>query len=423
MRRSRTPEQVAAWLCTAAALILAPACGGGDDEPAPECETELAVGITVDLEPLAAAPQIHPDVAFDGSALWLAYNLTDGEGAGNFDVFLRRIHCNGTLASESMRVTTTLGGNDIDPSIAVSDGVVAVAWNADSGMAPNNMDALFRTWGTDGEPVMTSDVILETSREGAPAPGNVMAPRVAALGNGEFAVAGVRGLDAAGTFQAFVQRVDADGALVGEAVDGQFEASVSHSGATVASTPEGDLYLAWVRSPPPDYDEDWVVHTALAAEANAVSPSPPATAIAGQMGSAPSYAAGADGNAYLAFGTAGTEYDIVLMDGSKFDGSSAAITLGTAGEMDHTPTVVASAGGGAVAWFRNVSGFRNRVVLQSFSFDGAAFAPGAEKVLETETAAPYAPAITYVRDGVYFVAWAEGQSPDLYLRGSFVQLD
>jgi hypothetical protein len=415
MRRSRTLEHCAALL-----VGLLAACGGDDGGPAPECETELAVEVTVDLETVAEPPQIHADVAFDGSAIWLVYNLQDGEGGGGFDVFLRRIHCDGSPASESMRVTTTLGGNDVDPAIAIRDEVIAVVWNADNGTGANNMDVLFRTWGVDGEPVMDTDVILETEREGAPVTGNVMSPAVAAAGEEQFAVVGVRGLEAAGTFQTFVQYVDADGNLAGPAIDGYFDVGASHRMPTVAAAADGSLYLSWARGTAAD-DEN-VVHTRLLPGAASVDPTPPLAAMAGARASAPSHAAGSDGQAYLAFQLEDDE-EIALVDGSRLDGSATSIVFGATGRLDHTPTVAAATGGGAVAWHRNVSGFRNQVLVRSFAFDGAAFAPGVERVLDTENAGPYAPAITHIRDNVYFVVWSEGPSPDFCLKGRFVQLD
>jgi len=202
----RRPGRHEACAVALSVVLLSVACRGGDGPPAPECVTDLVTDVTFDLEPAAAAPQIHADAAFDGSTVWLAYNRPDDEGEERHSVFLRRIHCDGTAASLSMRVNTTQSSNDLGPSIAVADGTIAITWTSDSGVGANNMDAMYRTWGTNHDPRMQTDVVLETEHAGEPVVGNVVGPVVAAVGNGQFAVAGVRTFEATGRSQAFVQR-------------------------------------------------------------------------------------------------------------------------------------------------------------------------------------------------------------------------
>ncbi len=424
---TRQLEQLGTIGILAIALAAgATACGddgasGADAATGRECATGLVTGVTIDLAPLADPPQIHAAALFDGATVWLAYNLPDGEGSGGFDVFARRLQCDGSLLGEAVRVTTTLGGNDIDPALALSqDGVVGITWQADNGTGIDNMDVLFRTYDQDGPARMASDVILETTRDGAPVTGNVMQPQLAGLADGEFAITAVRGLVEASTFQAFVQRIDGDGGLVGTAIDGYFEAGVTQSAPTVAADGQGDLYLAWVRTP--SGEDDRVVHASIAAGTDQVEPGFPRDVLTNQTGYGPSYAAGSDDRIYLAYASSAADRDIVLTDGSQFDGAPAFVYFGDASRVDHSPTVAATDGGGAVAYFRNVSGIRNQVVVQPFGFDGTSFTLGVEQVLDTDTAiGAYPPALTHVEGDVYFVAWSEGASPDLYLKGRFVQ--
>ena len=412
-------------LTTLATLGLALVLGCGDDDggvdatPALQC-TDIVLDTTFALAPLAPAPQIHANVIFDGAAVWLAYNLVDDEGFGGFDVFARRIKCDGTALGEPLRVTTTLGGNDIDPALALSDGVVAIVWTADNQTGVDNMDALYRTYTTDGGPIMAADVILETSRNSAPVTGNVMQSTITALPEGEFAVGGLRGLAEATSFQAFIQRIDSAGTFVGEAIDGYFESDVSHSLPSVAGADDGTIYVAWVRSPPAA--DDRVVNGRIAPGASVVTPSPPQEVIAGDSGGSPSYAVGGDGAVYVAYGGDDSDRDIILAVGNQFDGGAASTSFGGVGRLDHSPTVAAAGGGGAVAYYRNVSGIRNQVVVQPFTYDGASFTLGNEELLDTESAAPYGAAITHVRDNIYFVAWSAGASPDLFIEGRFVSL-
>ncbi len=402
---------------------LALGCGGGDGgvdgAPALQC-SDIVLDTTFALAPVAPAPQIHASVGFDGAAIWLAYNLVDDEGFGGFDVFARRIKCDGTMVGEPLRVTTTLGGNDVDPAIALSDGVVAIVWTADNQTGIDNMDALYRTYTAAGVAIMAADVILETRRNSSPVTGNVMQSTITALPEGEFAVAGVRGLAEATAFQTFVQRIDSAGAFVGEAIDGYFEADVSHSAPSVAGAGDGTIYTAWVRSPPSA--DGRVVSGSIATGASAVTPAPPYEVIVGESVGPPSYSVASDGFVYLAFGGDGSDRDIVLTAGDGFTVGAPSASFGGLGRLDHSPTVAAGVGGGAVAYYRNVSGIRNQVVVQPFTFDGASFTLGSEQLLDTESAAPYGAAITHVRDNIYFVAWSAGASPELYLEGRFVSL-
>lgn len=404
-------------------VAVVSACGDDgaaapDAAPARTCATDLITGVTFDLDPDGGPTQIHADVAFDGEAVWLVYNLPDGEGSGGFDVFARRIHCDGTAAGDRIQVTTTTGRNDIDPAVAIAGGRAHVVWQSDNNnnTGMNNLDIVHRSYQIDGTAIATADRDLETTRGGSPVPGNAFYPDVAALPDGGMVIAGVRGLDETGTFQAFVQRIDAGGGLDGEAIDGQIENGVTHLWAAAAATADGTTYVAWVRSPATE--EDYVVHTSLPDGAAALDPSPPIQAVTAQA-SAPSYAALGE-RAYLAVAS---DSAIVLLDGSDLDGTASSLSFDDAGRLDHTPTVAAAPGGGAVAWYKNISGIRNDMFVQPFSFDGITFTAGWDVEVPGGPMPPYPPAITHVKDGVYFVAWSEGTSPDFYLKGTFLQLD
>lgn len=385
-----------------------------DATPQRACATDLVTDVTFDLDPDGGPTQIHADVAFDGEAVWLVYNLPDA--GGGFDVFARRIHCDGTPAGDRIAVTTSAGRNDVDPAVSIAAGRAHVVWQADNNTGTNNLDIVYRSFEVDGAALMAAEADLETSRNGTPVPGNAFYPDVAALPDGGMVIAGARGLDETGTFQAFVQRVDADGVLAGEALDGQIENGVTHVLAAAAATADGTTHVAWVRAP--TADEEYVVHTALPAGAAALEPSTPIQAVPTQAG-APSFAALGE-RAYLAVAS---DSAIVLIDGSDLDGSASSLSFDDGARLDHTPTVAAGPGGGAIAWYKNISGIRNDMFVQAFRFDGATFTIDWDVQVPGGPMAPYAPAITHVKDNVYFVAWSEGTSPDFTLKGRFMQLD
>ena len=124
---------------------------------------------------------------------------------------------------------------------------------------------------------MAQDQILETTRDGTPVTLNAWMPEVTALPNGQFAVAGSRVPDASSLWQAFVQRLDDDGSLVGEALDVMWEPDVSQWYPTLAALPDGTIYVAFERSPV-DVDEQ-ILHTRFAPGADTPEPDPPVAAL------------------------------------------------------------------------------------------------------------------------------------------------
>ena len=411
------------WLCVA---LLAAACGGDDDVAGADggsagdggvAECSPVLDTTFDLDATGRATQIHAAVAFDGEAIWLAYNIPDELGTGGFDVFLSRIGCDGNRLVDPIQVSTTANSNDIDPALGISDGHIYVVWQADNGTGVDNMDIFYRVFDRAGEPVMAADRILETTRDSEPVTGNALFPALAVLPGEQLAIAGVRGLEESGTFQSFVQRVSAAGELVGAAFDGYFEPGVTHTGPAVAASADGAMYVAWERSE--QLDEDFVVRGRVAANDTVVTPSPPPTAGPGQ-GAGPSYAIGAEGDVYLAYRNP-TSGDVVIEDGADLGVAPPRSTFGALGRTDHTPVIATEVGGGAVAYYRNISGIRNELIVQGFSYDGAEFALDPE-VTGAPEAVLYAPAIASVGDRVYFIAWSEGTSPDFYIKGRFIRL-
>ena len=131
--------------------------------------------------------------------------------------------------------------------------------------------------------------------------------------------------------------------------------------------------------------------------------------------------AGGERFATLRSGT-GAASDITLL--ATNGGTELTATIGTPGALDHTAIVASGSDtSGALAYYRNLGGFRNQLVVVGFNVSSAGIELGAPVEIVHETPAPpYAPAITHVRDGVYFVAWAEGTSPDFSIRGELLEL-
>jgi hypothetical protein len=282
------------------------------------------------------------------------------------------------------------------------------------------MDVYYRTFTRDGTALMDEELTLETTRDGTAVVGNVMFPAVTALPADTFVVAACRGLDETGTFQTFVQEIDADGTLHGAAKDAFVEVGVGHSYPTMAFEAPDVLHLAWVRTE--NNVDDSVVQTRFTGDATIPQPVSPVEAVAGVTGGAPSSCLTQDGEQtrlYLAIGAASG--NILLTDGGAYDPQSEVAYLGDVAHTDHSPVVACGPEGGVVVFYRNLGGFDNEVIAQPFTYDGVAFEVGEEVVVTEGPAPPYQPAVTRVGPHIYFAAWSVGENPAFRLKGRFFQ--
>lgn len=388
--------------------------GGTGGSAGPSCVDELVLAQPFDIDPAGTGTQIHADVLFDGEGLWVAYNQPNDQG--NFDVYLTRLGCNGGALLAPVRVNTTLSGNHVDPDVIQVEGGLVVAWSSDNQTGVNNMDVLYRTFDAEGSPTMAADATLETTYQDNPVAGNVMQPTLAVLPAGAFAIAAVRGLDTVSSFQVFVQRMTAAGALAGAAIDVVIENDITHGYPTLTGTSGGDLYLAYAAAPLTG--DVSLVQSLLAAGSATFAPLPPVTVASSANGSVGSYASDTTGRVLLAYDLAN---DIVLRDGAIGATGGRSLSVATDGGTDYAPTLTLAPGGGAVFWYRNQGGFSNLFQAQRFDDDGATLTAGPLQSVASPVP-PYAPAATHVAGHVYFAAWSEGTSPDFVLRGMFVDL-
>jgi hypothetical protein len=95
--------------------------------------------------------------------------------------------------------------------------------------------------------------------------------------------------------------------------------------------------------------------------------------------------------------------------------------IGVSRRLDVAPRLVWGSDAGALAYQRLNGGSSGPLIVQRFSWDGSTFTVGPE-VEVASGAAAYGPAITHVMDDIYFLAWSEGTSPALRLKGRFVSL-
>lgn len=397
-------------------------------DPSLSCTTLPRLDVAFDLLPGEPTTQIHGALAFDGAAVWVTYNVPDPDSS-SFDVRVARLWCDGSYATPPARAHVEALGNDIDPDLALGPSSALVVWASDTGGDPN-LFLYARGYHLDGTPIAQAERRIEPTIDGAPVAASAWMPRVAALADGTFAVAGTWADPEAGRWRAFLALLDAEGRLLpprGAAVPGILrlspEPSVDHAYPDVAARDDGTIVVAWTRE---------VSDSDLHVNVVSVAPDGASTLgfIDGEATDGAALAAGVEPGAapWLAWVRADANAAVELVRFGLPGGQSAA--FGEELAYDHGPIVAPTAEGGAVAWYRVRNGLWNDVMIQGFDPVATGAAPRGPAVLlnpaegDETHAAPgaYGLALTPVHGRAFLAAWSEGVSPDFRLVGRFVEL-
>jgi len=407
--------------------------GGGEQSG---CLRAAQPGVAFELVPEGPDTQIHVDAAFDGEAVWLAYNQPRDDDSGGFDVWGTRVHCDGSVAVAPFSVQAADHGNEIDPEVVVAGERVYVVWQADTGGDPN-LFVYVRSFDRGGHPTSEVEQVLVPRPDGEAVSASAWLPKAAPLPGGDLLLATSWAAPDAQRWQVLLQRLGPEGLPALDAAGAPApsmtpypERLVSQAYPAVATQADGRAWVAWTRTP--DEGNEQVVLTGLEPDAVDAAPLPPVA-----MGPAEQPSAGAaldaspDGQVYLALHSQGADLQVHLYDAASPGNERLHLEFGGARREDHSPSLAAAPGGGAVAWYRVRSGIRNDVWLQGFRRDGDRLSAVGEPLLvnapdeEGDHAAPpiYGVALTHVGGGVFMLAWSEGASPAFRLVGRFVQLD
>lgn len=389
---------------------------------APSCD-DVGDG-RLELDP-GAEPQIHPAAAWDGEALQLVWNGPRDPDSGNFQVLRRRVYCDGTM-DDAQVVDGDATTNNVDPAVAVSGDRVLAAWQADSGASPYNLSIGVAPLPLTGDPDRPW-APLEMQRADGPYEGNAWMPRLAPEPGG-FVLAGSRGIDSIGRFQSFVQTLELDGAPWGASEDVNLEFEVSQVEPALGLRADRTRVVAWEERP--DEGDNRVVWRELGPDG--FGPMGDAAGLATQedFGVLEKVALAVEPTereavVFVAHG--GADIDVTLEVVDRGDGTPGPTArLGEVGETDHTPAVVLGPDGGVVIWHQVVSGLSNELLVQPFRLEGdpvEEIVLGEVVTVVDEAVAPYPPSITPVGDGLWFLAWSEGQSPALRLAGRFLRIE
>ncbi len=237
-------------------------------------------------------------------------------------------------------------------------------------------------------------------RDGALHDGTLWMPSLAPR-EGGFWLVGSRGVESLSGFIVYAQPLGPMGAPDGEATEPGLEIGVTQVDPVARS--EGSLRVGFTR------DGDAVqVFAGDVGDGLRLAPNDTIEARNPSLG--------AD---YVAFTALGSGQSRVAY--ASFDGLVRG-AFGAVGQRNAAPVVADGEGGSAVVWLRNIAGLRNEILVRRVE-TGARFTFGDEVAIPTERPVyPYPPVLVSLRAQLYFVAWVEGTSPDLIVRGRFIDL-
>ncbi len=365
-----------------------------------DCKNVVLPAGSFALDPGGPDGQLNPAATFDGETVWVAYNRPGPEA--DFDVWLTAIDCAGNVRPP-VQVNDVQAPNDVEPTVAVSGGRVLVAWTADTPEdGPLNLAVRYRMYDPDGV-ARGPSLRLPITFEGDTIEANAWMPHVAGDDDG-FWLTASRGHPEIGTFQAFVQRLDADGLPVSPQIDVAPTPGVPQWDPGVEIAADGSVHVAWI-----DGQLNGAPRMARLPVGGAGFE--PAEVVATGTGSSISIAA--DGPVYVALHRAAAQGADILI---RTVDAAPTLVLGADRQNDFLPVLAP----GAVAWQRQIQGTRYSVWVQRLA-PGPTSASPALQVPTGDPAGPFRPALARVRDDAWLVLWSEGpRSPDYRVFGRFV---
>jgi len=379
----------------------------------PDAGPRDCASILVEDRPFALAPgfretQIHPAAVHDGEHAWVALTV-DEEDSSVFDVFLVRAACDGSV-DPPIPVNTTTEPNDLDAAIALGDDGVLVAWISDTGGGlPGAITTYTRAFDLEGAPRAASDRQIELTRGGEPYAGTAWMAALASTDEG-FVLAGSRGVEELAGFAVYTLALDAEGAPAGEATEpsptmdaGQSDPEVAVDGSGVHAIWTEQLEETHGMYAPPGGEARRVVEGVVSSSATDIEVDGERVLVATSAG-----------------GSSAAEIRIVDVSNPEAD----VLSFGRTGRLDAGADMALGEDGAlGVVWLRNEAGFRNELFVRGARWDEGTWTVGEERqVPMLDPVPPYAPAIVHVEGDLYFVTWAEGNSPRFEVYGMYTRL-
>jgi hypothetical protein len=422
MRHAIELKLVKLWL-----LVLVPtalACGdsGGGEAAdadagviAADCRSLLAANQTFALAQETGTRSFQTHAYFDGEAIWITHAIVP-VGVDSIQIQALRVGCDGSVLHGPTIISPDNSFTHTEPRITGYGDHVMIAWQTDSGGAPNNLSTHYRVFDRSVGPEAASTTHLDTQYKGASA-GNTWMPYLAASSGG-FAVAGLRGVSDFNSFQSFMQRVDFAGAMVGEAVNGDLQDGLWQGQAGLTLRDSGAAIMAWEITA--EDESTYIVQSRVSAGRS--SPEAAPVRMSDQNGSQVSFGSSAAMGSYVVSGRASG--GLILKPADALDASSSELTLSRA-KVALYPQLALGEADGVVAWLENTAGVEAEIYLQGFSQAGGnPIAVGEPQILVTDSASigAYRLSISHLLDQVFVVTWTEGPVTELQVKWRLVDM-
>lgn len=384
--------------------------GGDDTEDVEVCTSWPEVSAPFELDRFGPA-QYAVSVASDGEVLWVGYTRASQAGQGGMQAFGLPIGCDGTPGEPLLLSTAQGDPARSSPSAAVGAKRVMVGWT-ENDTEESRLLVRYRVLKRDGTPLATTDSTFEPVVGGEKRKGSLSWLGIGASSDG-FVLGAQMNVEGVVPSRAVIQRLDADGAPVGETVLADPSDERAQNDPAVAVEPSGRVHLAWET-------EGAILRSSLEPEEDVFLPSPAEPALYDRQGNWPTASASRTGGwAWFAF----SSQTMVAVSNAKAYDVSPRLILGDTQQLDTLPVVAASPTGGAVAWLRR-TGTRYAVLAQPFVANGGTMLEGTPVQVSVGADAPVArPSIVHLSGNTYFVAWIEGSGQDSHALGRFVTLE
>ena len=394
--------------------LLAAGCGGGRDGEE-RCASEIVTGTTFAVPQANGDRSFQAHASFDGEAIWMTH-ATAVEADESIVVRALRIQCDGTIASQDVDLEVQ-GGLQTEPRITSHDGRVMIAWQHDSQTSGTNLSTHYKVFDRDENPSAAQAIRLETSYAGAPA-GNTWMPELDASDSG-FILAGLRGVNDYASFQAFAQRIDSDGAVVGDAINAQLSDELVQDMVSASIDDNGSVIMGWTRAS--DNEAKHAVHVRI--ESDSAVPANEPIRVCADDCTTVSLGGNEDRGQYVA--AVAPDGTIAMKPSTLFNAEAPMLTVGSPGAAPIYPTIAVGPDSGAIAWLSPTTGFNAEIHLQAFAGDGNDIAlVGGETIVATDNPAvgPYRLSLIHIQDAVFMLTWTEGPTTALQVKWRFVDL-
>jgi hypothetical protein len=194
-----------------------------------------ALGSEFRVNTTTAKDQSMPTVAVNSLGEFVVAWVSDNQDSSGAGIFAQRFDASGNRVGSEMLINSTVGGNQVAPSVALSDaGVLVVVWQSADASGEGVFAQLF---DANDEPSGSEFQANTTSAN------DQVAPRVAMDSSGNFVIVW-QGKDVSQD-GIFAQRYDATGATLG----GEFPVNTTTAGAQVAPAiamdAAGNFAIAW----------------------------------------------------------------------------------------------------------------------------------------------------------------------------------